>query len=140
MPVSTGWAYPNWPPYVLNGWLMMPTFPSRWFHPVLGSREIASANDFMQLERGWFPTPGLADMARTELEAELVITHDINQVLVALTEGDVNGDPDKVNRRSSSMQALLDGHFYAVGGGFTPARDEPENGNGGGGPLSGGGT
>jgi len=137
MPESTGWAFPNWPPYAINGWFIMPTFPSRWYHPVLGSRNIESANQFMDLGRGWFPTPGLADMARTETEAELVITHDINLVLAHLTEADEGGDPDKVNRRSASEQALRDGHFSDVGGGFSPApqaEEEEENGSGPSGP------
>lgn len=102
------WAFPAFPPYVQNGWFLMPTFPSRWWHPVLGSQLVADANAFALLDRSWSPTPGLADMRRTETEAELVITHDIALALANLTGATPGGTAANVNRRSASWQEVID--------------------------------
>lgn len=101
-------TWPAFPPYVMNGWFVMPTFPSRWFHPVLGSQVVQNATAFAALDRSWSPTAGLADMRRTETEAEIVIQHDIALRLASLTGATPAGTSANVNRRSSSWQAVID--------------------------------
>lgn len=102
------WTWPNWPPFVMGGWQVMPTFPSRWYHPVKGSQMVANASAFAALDSSWSPTAGLADMRRTETEAELVITHDIALALATLTGATPSGTAANVNRRSASWQTVID--------------------------------
>lgn len=114
----SNWLFPSWPPFVLNGWQLLPTFPSTWYHPVKGAQTVATLAAFQALGPGWFPSPGLADMSRTETEAELVITNDVNAELMSIsagTPGSTTWAPaipnattnfPPVNRRSASWQQV----------------------------------
>lgn len=116
--------WPAWPPYVLNGWTMLPTFPSTWYHPVLGAQTVANATAFGQLKGAWFPTPQLADMARTQAEADLVIDNDVNAALMAIAGGSNTWPPavpgtsgyPPVNRRSASWQEVITKGWRAATG------------------------
>lgn len=115
-------TWPAWPPYAVNGWMVVPTFPSTWFHPVLGSRTVADANAFALLDRSWSPTAGLADMRRTESEAEVVIQHDIALVIATMTGATPSGTPAEVNRRSASWQRVIDEGYWLATPLMAPAQ------------------
>jgi hypothetical protein len=53
----------------------MPTFPSTWYHPVYGAREVKDYAEFSRLDDNWRETAGQADMDRTETEARIVANH-----------------------------------------------------------------
>jgi len=97
--------------YVAGGWFQFPTFPSYWYHPVLKWRLINNATDFLTLTGSWSPTAGLADMRRTEAEAEVVIQNDLNRTLAqmgAITPATTVPTNNPVNYRSAAWQAVID--------------------------------
>jgi hypothetical protein len=53
----------------------LPKFPSVWYHPVYGAREIASYDDYLELDQDWRQTAAEADKDRTETEARVVMNH-----------------------------------------------------------------
>jgi hypothetical protein len=53
----------------------LPTFPSTWYHPIYGARQVESYEDFQKLDNDWRETAGVADMDRTETEARVVMNH-----------------------------------------------------------------
>jgi hypothetical protein len=53
----------------------LPTFPSTWYHPIYGARQIDSYEDFQKLDQDWRATAAEADKDRTETEAQVVMNH-----------------------------------------------------------------
>lgn len=51
----------------------MPRFPSTWYHPVQGAKEVANYDEWLALDDGWKATAGEADIVRTEMQAQLAI-------------------------------------------------------------------
>jgi hypothetical protein len=53
----------------------LPTFPSTWYHPIYGARQIDTYEDFQKLDQDWRATAAEADKDRTETEAAVVMNH-----------------------------------------------------------------
>jgi hypothetical protein len=73
----------------------LPTFPSTWYHPIYGARQVESYEDFQKLDNDWRETAGVADMDRTETEARVVMNHNEqvkrDMVLQAAEQGEPLG-------------------------------------------------
>ena len=53
----------------------MPTFPSTWYHPIYGARQVETYEDFQKLDLDWRATAAEADKDRTQTEAQVVMNH-----------------------------------------------------------------
>jgi hypothetical protein len=68
-------------------------YPKTLYHPTIGARTVEDPNGEAELpgpQHNWWPTPGEADMHRTDLEAQEVIHHARNwknEVSTAMLEG-----------------------------------------------------
>lgn len=49
------------------------TLPTRVYHPVFGARDVKDANDLKNLSVDWFNSAEMADLCRTETEAQMVV-------------------------------------------------------------------
>lgn len=109
-------------------WFPSMTFPSTWYHPVYAARVIETAADLATLDWTWSPDPGIADMRRTETEAQLAIDQANEGARNAIMGIAPPANFGAINQNSASWQASLNAAANAASAaaGATGAEGAPQ--------------
>jgi hypothetical protein len=86
-----------------------PTFPSTWYHPIYGARQIDTYEDFQKLDQDWRATAAEADKDRTQTEAQVVMNHNEQvkrEMVLSAGEGGTPGQQPADGRSGHSEFAF----------------------------------